>query len=358
MSNERTAPPSHAIPRDGPHASSPAAPSRSIVAGNNQSHGAARARAKAEAKRLEQLEHLVRSYDLLIYSELAVVYCMDNSFFALFFRALAQLLYLSPKPPFLSENLPAATSLTRTTSSVTPGGSTPSSASTPANPFVTPHQSSPTISAIFITNILCMVLHLYCARPSASEAARGYLHGGLLIDFIGQEGPISKLSLLMLDFAIMGLQVIMLSVNGEVRRVTMERKGTVSTGAATQVSTQGNTAQDHDAEERGEILGASSSTAATPSAAAISTPSTTSEQSNTLDDPSAADMDILDGIVSTQTPLATFRFLYAAREEYNAYQGPSTGISRRPAAASFLQGLAERRRMVLVQRGAARSLTV
>lgn len=181
---------------------------------------------------------------------------------------------------------------------------------------------------------------MYFDRPSAGEGARGYLHGGLLIDFIGQKGPISKFSLVLLDLLIVGLQVVMLSVNGEVRRATMARKGITPTAAV----------QDHDAEERGEIRTAGSSSTPSSSAATPSDPTST-ESSRLLEDPSVSDSDAFDAIVSTQAPLATLRPLFSAREEYAAYQVPSTGVDGRLAAASMLQGLAERRRMMLAQRG-------
>ena len=39
---------------------------------------------------------------------------------------------------------------------------------------------------------------------------RGYLHGGLLIDFVGELGPISKFRLALFDLIVMALQFIML----------------------------------------------------------------------------------------------------------------------------------------------------
>lgn len=54
-----------------------------------------------------------------------------------------------------------------------------------------------------------MGLHLLFALPEASETMRGYLHGGVLIDFIGQKAPTSKLGLVLLDCLVLVLQCVM-----------------------------------------------------------------------------------------------------------------------------------------------------
>ncbi len=84
---------------------------------------------------------------------------------------------------------------------------------------------------------------------------RGYLHGGVIIDLIGQKGPTSKIHLVCLDLLVLGLQCFMLAVN-----VEKERLSVVSKGALYPVSIDGDqpraevtTSQDHDAEERGII---------------------------------------------------------------------------------------------------------
>lgn len=112
-------------------------------------------------------------------------------------------------------------------------------------------------SAIFGPNVLCMLMHLITSLPQAGEASRGYLHGGILFDFIGQKAPSSKLTLLLLDVVIFGLQCFMLAVNMERERIRkvvkprrqIERQGE-TTGVTTGVTTTG---QDHDAEERGVL---------------------------------------------------------------------------------------------------------
>ena len=81
-----------------------------------------------------------------------------------------------------------------------------------ASPFPEASKQQPYVGAIALSNLFCMFLHCISANPASGEATRGYLHGGLFIDFIGQKGPISKLRLLTFDLMILVIQIIMLGV--------------------------------------------------------------------------------------------------------------------------------------------------
>lgn len=141
------------------------------------------------------------------------------SFFRLLVRSLAQVMFLTPKPAFVTT--------------------------------VPVHH--PYIGAIFGTNAFCILLHLVTRRPEAGELTRGYLHGSVILDFIGQKGPTSKLQLVALDLLILLLQVFMLAVHVEKERLKMlltsegQTEGGVGTSAVT--------GQDLDAEERGMLRG-------------------------------------------------------------------------------------------------------
>ena len=76
---------------------------------------------------------------------------------------------------------------------------------------------------------------------------RGYLHGGLLIDFVGQEGPISKTKLVLLDILTLALQLLMLSVTLERSKMRDSDIIISASGASTTTTPH----QDHDSEERG-----------------------------------------------------------------------------------------------------------
>src|SRR6187402_269562 len=92
---------------------------------------------------------------------------------------------------------------------------------TPKPNFIPPMpQHRPYVPFIFGTNIICILLHLFTARSEAGEAMRGYLHGGIIIDLIGQKGPTSKLHLVLLDILILLLQCFMLTVHVERERLT------------------------------------------------------------------------------------------------------------------------------------------
>ena len=110
----------------------------------------------------------------------------------------------------------------------------------------TPLGQRPYISVLFGTNALCSLLHLLFSPPAAGEATRGYLHGGLMIDFVGQISPVSGWRLLGLDVLCLTLQILMLGLTLEKQRIlgiaTPEASGT-RTGPAT--------TQDVDAEEAG-----------------------------------------------------------------------------------------------------------
>ncbi|CCU78835.1 hypothetical protein BGHDH14_bgh02198 [Blumeria hordei DH14] len=170
------------------------------------------ARAK---KKIEFLTNLLTNLDTLIYIELCVVYYMDCSLFRLLLRFLNQMIFFTPKP--------------------------------------VPRQR-PYIGAIFVPGIICMLLHLFTARSEASEAMRGYLHGGVIIDLIGQKGPTSKIHLLTLDIILLMLQCFMLAVHVEKGRLQIIL-ATVANPRTEVVSPRADVVnlQDHDVEERGLI---------------------------------------------------------------------------------------------------------
>lgn len=93
-----------------------------------------------------------------------------------------------------------------------------------------------------------MLLHLIFAPPAAGEATREYLHGGLLIDFVGQASPVGRWRLLGLDLLVLGLQILVLGI-------TLERRGIKTNDgiAVVAVETATETRQDHDSEERGML---------------------------------------------------------------------------------------------------------
>lgn len=82
-------------------------------------------------------------------------------------------------------------------------------------PFLMPAAQSHIVS-IFLPNMTCFLLHLFGSLPRASrDVHRGYLHGGVLADFIGQKPPSSRLPLLLLDCFVLLVQCLMLAVHSD-----------------------------------------------------------------------------------------------------------------------------------------------
>ncbi|KAM3420342.1 hypothetical protein BST61_g3623 [Cercospora zeina] len=166
-----------------------------------------------QRKRAELLDDLLRNLDILIYAELSTIYYMDCQVTLFFLRAFIQFLFLTPKPAIFQE--------------------------LPDRSF---------LGSIMGPNLLCMLLHCFLATPSAGEATRGYMHGGLIMDFIGQRGPSSKMHLLLLDFVLLGLQIVHLSASTLRRRL----RSAIETGSAVvAVDPAAGTIQTVEDEERG-----------------------------------------------------------------------------------------------------------
>lgn len=194
-------------------------------------------------KRSELLDVEIRNWDILVYAELSAIYymeyvctqarrsleCADEyltscSFLRLLLRAIPHFVLLTPKPP----GFPSA----------------------PPN--------HPPLAAILAANLLCILLHALSAPYAAGEATRGYLHGGLVMDFIGQAGPTSKIALLLLDLGVVVLQLGQLSMHVTRQRLKDSAAApatnvpvTTSSGRVYTAAAAVSTHQDLDSEERG-----------------------------------------------------------------------------------------------------------
>jgi hypothetical protein len=122
---------------------------------------------------------------------------------------------------------------------------------TPKPPtFVQPPDQQPFVGAVLLTNLLCIFLHLWFIPAAGTEATRGYLHGGLAMDFIGQKGPASRFTLVFFDLLVMALQFVHLTAH--ITRKRLKDGGAVATVPQTQqAQPPPSTAQDLDDEERG-----------------------------------------------------------------------------------------------------------
>lgn len=93
-------------------------------------------------------------------------------------------------------------------------------------------EHKPYLPMILFTFTVNFLLHLLYPAPAAGEETRGYLHGGLMIDFIGQQGPTSKWKLASLDIALLLLEMVMLAVHVK-RRDLKKNLARISAGAET-----------------------------------------------------------------------------------------------------------------------------
>lgn len=158
------------------------------------------------------------------------------SFFSLLLRSIFHLILLTPKRPF---------------------------------PPFPPSSPKPSLLIILLTNLFPLLIHIFTSPPEGTEATRGYLHGGIVIDFVGYKGPASKVRLVGIDLLLVGLQVVMMGL--VVRRRGMEiisrRNGGdgdygVGSSAQQRQGQQGRPrrARDTDEEERGDVSLSSSET--------------------------------------------------------------------------------------------------
>ena len=108
------------------------------------------------------------------------------------------------------------------------------------------------MAAITLTNVVNILIHTFSNAPAAGEAMRGYLHGALLIDFVGELGPISKVRLVLLDILTLVLQFVIFAVVMERDRLKRGMEGSLAaspTGA--EHASREDIGQDLDAEEQG-----------------------------------------------------------------------------------------------------------
>ncbi|PVI00738.1 DUF1746-domain-containing protein [Periconia macrospinosa] len=267
-------------------------------------------RLDAKRKRIGCLEQLLRELDGLVYLELITLYYLDCSFLWFTIRAIIHGSLLTPLPEM---------GLTRQHDE--------------HKPYL------PMILFPFAVNFL---LHLLYAAPSAGEETRGYLHGGLMIDFIGQEGPTSKWKLAALDIAILLLQMVMLAVH--VKRRDLKKKlshisasepttttsateptpDTTTTTTSTTTTPHHHHTQDADAEERGILR--RTDTLSDMESSPPSSPSSSSflpTFSSSTSEPPRHHVDALDMLTSGQTIVADFSLidtLLQSHTDYNIYR--------------------------------------
>ncbi|KAF1949979.1 DUF1746-domain-containing protein [Byssothecium circinans] len=249
-------------------------------------------RMDAKRKRLAFLDNLLRELDTLVFIELITLYHLDCSFFWFTIRSIIHGSLLTPLPDM---------GLNRQHD-----------------------EHKPFLPMILFTFLINFLLHLLHPAPAAGEDTREYLHGGLMIDFIGQKGPTSKWKLAGLDIALLLLQMTMLTVHVKKRelkknlaKMTAGSEGTNNEGTETTTPASEEAAareQDADAEERGVLRRTDT----------LSDIGNDSDEENALLPPSeAGHTDALDLLTSGQCVIGEFTLidtLLQAHVDYNAYR--------------------------------------
>ncbi|KAJ5510703.1 hypothetical protein N7453_002806 [Penicillium expansum] len=239
------------------------------------------------------IDRLLRDLDILIYCQLSALYYMDCSIVLFAIRAIVELIFFTPKAP----------------------------------PFE-PTRSQPFVGAIIGSNLICMLFHAFLVRPEAGEETRGYLHGGLFIDFIGQS-PVSIYQLLSFDLLIFIIDFIMLGL-------IIERP------------------QDHDAEERGVLRQEDSDETMSPAQYSSDSHHSSGideeveeERTTLLADPADTESGSgargehpMDTFAAGEAVILSMSFLGTIRDQWrqsNSAARPTSGFVPSPETATFLR---------------------
>lgn len=202
-----------------------------------------------------------------------------------------------------------------------------------------------------------MFFHALVIHPQAGEETRGYLHGGLFIDFIGQK-PVPVLRLLCFDILIFLIDLIMLALIIERVKTATPTSPPASNTAQSTTNTDSNAAQpgnqDHDAEERGMMRGtdetnAEESDTTTPPPIAEIDDDVNDERTTLLAEPGESDSvntrdgHPLDTFSAGQAVILDMGLLSTIRDQWKysvtTTQRPagSTGYGPSPQTATFLR---------------------
>lgn len=105
---------------------------------------------------------------------------------------------------------------------------------------------------VVVPNLWCMLVHVFASLPEGPDYHRGYQHGGLIIDFVGQKPPTSRIYYILADLVLLALQCLMLTIHTEREKLRLALKTfrPITTDPAAELAL-GRTLEDLDAEEQG-----------------------------------------------------------------------------------------------------------
>ncbi|KAK4099797.1 DUF1746-domain-containing protein [Parathielavia hyrcaniae] len=285
-------------------------------------------------KKLELVTHLRKTLDMIVVAYICTLYYMECSLFRFLIRLCPHYSFLTPRDEVRL-----------------PGG-------------------QPPIYLVLAPSVLCILAHLSFALPDAGEATRGYLHGGVIIDFIGQKPPRSRLAFLLFDLVILAVQCLMLAVLQEqekLKKAVLPRARPVGDQTGQAPAPAPETTQDHDAEERGVLrddetyLGEGRGLDFQPLSGGGNNPEGRSpaedEQTGDTYSSVSAGADMLDVIRSGDAVLANFHVIHAVRTVGSGAQSTAAYMLRTAGYGTTLAALAAQQRTRLAirrqQRGSA-----
>lgn len=233
---------------------------------------------------------------------------------------------------------------------------------TPKAPPFEPTRSQPFVGAIIGSNLICMLFHAFLVRPEAGEETRGYLHGGLFIDFIGQS-PVSIYQLLsfdllifIIDFIMLGLIIERVKTNGTPTPApTMPNPNPpADTPADTSPNAEDSQPQDHDAEERGVLRQEDSDETVSPAQYSSDSHHSSGideeveeERTTLLADPADTESGSgargehpMDTFAAGEAVILSMSFLGTIRDQWrqsNSAARPTSGFVPSPETATFLR---------------------
>lgn len=140
----------------------------------------------AENTLFSNLEALLRDLSALVAILSGCSYCLGNSAAVLITRMVVQISFVTQRPP------------------------------APSNPQILP---------VVFASIFALLYHAFGLPSNAGDLHRyEYIHGSILVDFVGERGPVSRLRLIFLDCLILLLQLATLAITFE-HGMLQNRKG-------------------------------------------------------------------------------------------------------------------------------------
>jgi hypothetical protein len=122
-------------------------------------------------------EHLLQQLNALVYIQAGILYYLDNAAAILLLRMIVQISFIAQRPPA---------------------------------------PSSPQIAPVALTTLFCLIYHVFIfSSDPDNENPYKYSHGGVLVDFVGEPGPVSRGRIVFIDCLVFLIQLAILAITFE-----------------------------------------------------------------------------------------------------------------------------------------------